>query len=294
MQKTSGSTKVVMVLKRGVGNREFMGDVLDKANEEYWTNFWANQELPKEINPQDKSLASFANREFDQFYTSFFKEKFQHQTLIEIGCGNSVWLSYFHKQFGFDVSGLDYSELGCAQTKKILERDQVKGSIYLGDLFHPPSELIGKFDVVCSFGVVEHFDDTVATLNKIGAFLKPGGILITSIPNLTGVSGFLQKWMNRPVYDIHKVMSTEQIKNYVKDAGFEIIKAERLIPVSFGVTLEEMDQKKIKNKSFKKIILKAFQVLELGCRIINDKLFRLPKSELFCGGMIVAAKKTLS
>jgi len=68
------------------------------------------------------------------------------------------------------------------------------------DIFNPPQELIGAFDVVCSFGVLEHFEDSVNTINAFKKFLKPGGILITTVPYLKGATGILQKIMNKPVF----------------------------------------------------------------------------------------------
>jgi 2-polyprenyl-3-methyl-5-hydroxy-6-metoxy-1,4-benzoquinol methylase len=269
-----------------------MSSEKDKAGEEYWSGFWKNYQMPQAIDLSTKSLANYSFRQIHKFYSSVFSSiKNKQQQLIEIGCGNSTWLSYFHKNFGFEVSGIDYSEYGCEQTKKILARDGVPGNIYLGDLFNAPENLIGKFDVVCSFGVVEHFNDTRDVLEHIGKFLKPGGILITTIPNLTGITGTLQKWMNKPVYDIHKVMTLEDISGYVKEAGFEIIQKDLVIPMSFGVTLDEIDNKKVENLAFKKVVLKGFQVIEKIVCLIDDKLIPIPKTEYFCAGMLVAARK---
>lgn len=55
--------------------------------------------------------------------------------------------------------------------------------------FSPPASMLGKFDVVVTFGVVEHFIDTRACLDAMSQFLKPGGLLVTSIPNLAGWIG---------------------------------------------------------------------------------------------------------
>lgn len=265
----------------------------DKASEEYWSNFWLNHPLPDEIQIGIKNNSTFPARQFHEFYSQFFDSSNATKSLLEVGCGNSVWLSYFAKQFQFNVSGIDYSEFGCEQTRKILARDGIKGDIHFGDLFNPPSALKNKFDVVCSFGVVEHFTNTEDVVKHIGAFLKDDGILITTIPNLTGITGWLQKWMNKPVYDIHKVMSLKDIQSHIEQAGFTIIKSDLLNPISFGVTLDEIDNKKVKFKSIKKLILKCFQVFELMGRYIHDNLFKIPKTELFCAGMIVVARRTM-
>jgi 2-polyprenyl-3-methyl-5-hydroxy-6-metoxy-1,4-benzoquinol methylase len=159
------------------------------------------------------------------------------QRLLEVGCGNSIWLSYFNRRFGYKVSGIDYSEFGCEQTRKILSRDGCSGDIRYGDLFAPPEDMTGKFDVVCSFGVVEHFEDTSAVLTAISRFLKPGGILITTVPNLNGPTGFLQKKFNKPVYDIHVIHSIETLTAHLKKSGLEPLAAEYFSSLTFGVNL---------------------------------------------------------
>ncbi|HPA85892.1 MAG TPA: class I SAM-dependent methyltransferase, partial [Deltaproteobacteria bacterium] len=81
-------------------------------------------------------------------------------TLLEIGCGGSQWLPAFAKRFGVDVSGIDYSEQGCASARAILDQAGVEGRIVQADLFDPPADMVGSYDMVMSFGVLEHFPDT--------------------------------------------------------------------------------------------------------------------------------------
>ncbi|MBK7966359.1 MAG: hypothetical protein IPK10_14465 [Bacteroidetes bacterium] len=141
---------------------------------------------------------------------------------------------------------------------------------------------------------MEHFNNTEEVIKKIGEFLNEDGLLITTIPNLTGITGWMQRWMNKPVYEIHKVMSLKNICTHIENAGFTIIKSELINPISFGVTLDEIDNKKVKFIKIKKLILKCCQVLELAGRKIDDYFFKLPKSELLSGGMIVVAKKNIA
>ena len=43
---------------------------------------------------------------------------------------------------------------------QILSIEGVKGDIVCADFFSPPESMIEEFDVVISFGVLEHFEDT--------------------------------------------------------------------------------------------------------------------------------------
>lgn len=264
----------------------------DKSTVEYWSEFWKSHGLPAPVNIDVKDLKSYSQRKFHEFFErNLAPLKNQNKSIIEIGCGNSIWLTYFNRQFGFEVSGIDYSEFGCEQTKKILERDKVNGEVILGDLFNPPAELAGHYDIACSFGVIEHFNDTEDVIRRISGFVKPGGIILTVIPNLVGLTGFLQKTMNKPVYDIHKPMTLSDLEKFTKNAGLEIIDKELLLPIAFGVTLDENEGKKVRFLPFKKLFLKGLQVVEKVAWLVDDKLFALPKNEIFCAGMMIAARK---
>jgi 2-polyprenyl-3-methyl-5-hydroxy-6-metoxy-1,4-benzoquinol methylase len=260
----------------------------DKAGEAYWTSFWDQLALPKMVDISHKSISNYDFRKINEVYTRTLSPS-PSQKLLELGCGNSVFLSYFHKEFGYDVYGLDYSELGCKQTERILARDNVKGTIVQGDIFNPPSELIGQFDVVCSFGVLEHFEDSTATVKAFSKFLKPGGTLITTVPYLKGATGLLQKIMNKPVYDIHVLMDREDLKGFIKNAGLNLTYCEYHLPISFGVTLEQSGDHKVSFLPFKKLILKSLQVLSKVCWFIDDRLFKLPVLPFFTAGIISVA-----
>ncbi len=156
-------------------------------------------------------------------------------TLLEIGCACSSWLPYFAKEYGFEVSGIDYSEIGCEQERQILYRAGVQGSIICADLFHPPDNLIEVFDVVLSMGVAEHFEDTSRYIQAVMRYMKKGGIVITIIPNMTGIIGWAQKTANRRVYDIHVPLTTEDLKRAHYDSGINVLTCDYLIPLNFGM-----------------------------------------------------------
>ena len=89
--------------------------------------------------------------------------------------------------------------------------------------------------MVVSFGVIEHFDDTASCLKAVSSFLKPGGILITNIPNMVGWIGAIQKSINKPVYDIHQLIDPAKLRKAHERAGLEVIECNYFIYTSFGV-----------------------------------------------------------
>lgn len=267
----------------------------DKASAGYWTSFWQNSgRLPAPAIVNGLPAANYTVQQLDRLFKSNLPAggAVAEQHLLEVGCGNSIWLSYFQKRFGYKVSGIDYSAFGCEQTRKILARDGCNGDIRLGNLFDPPADLIGKFDVVCSFGVVEHFEDTVEVLKAISRFLKPGGIMITTVPNLHGPTGFFQKLFNRPVFDIHVLMTKESLRQRLENSGMNVFFADYYATISFGVTLDAADGKIVKGVAIKRLFLKGLQILGKLLCVIDSKIVSLPKGKYTSEGIFTASRKS--
>ena len=269
-----------------------MTTIKDKAGEEYWSTVWKNTDLPPAFEWQKKSINNYPDRLLHQLFVRTFKDHKTHEMkLLEIGCGNSVLLPYLAKAFGFQVSRLDYSETGCEQSKRILEREKVKGNIVCADAFNPPVDLIESFDVVCSFGVIEHFNDTKGTLSAFGKFLKPGGILVTTLPNMTAATGYLHKTMNPTVYHIHVPLSAEDMVKNLNAAGFKPQIAEYFTALSFAITLEDTNGKKVPFYFAKKLFVKLLRYSSKIIWLIEDRTKPIKAGRIFSGGIFTSAIK---
>jgi 2-polyprenyl-3-methyl-5-hydroxy-6-metoxy-1,4-benzoquinol methylase len=209
---------------------------LDLAGKSYWDCTWKHAYLPETINPYRSGPDHYIDRKFHEFFHGLFLEKeTKNKKLLEIGCARSVWLPYFAKEFGFDIYGIDYSEIGCQQAMHILSNEGVKGKIICADIFSPPEGMIEEFDVVVSFGVLEHFEDTEGCISAFSKFLKREGIMIINIPNLKGLLGLIQKFINRNVLDIHVPLSPENIlEAYQKNSLFPV-SCDYFLVANFGV-----------------------------------------------------------
>jgi 2-polyprenyl-3-methyl-5-hydroxy-6-metoxy-1,4-benzoquinol methylase len=209
---------------------------LDKAGKHYWDKTWGTYDMPKEVNPRDGGLPNHINRRFHEYFCQIFSDaNTQGKTILEIGCARSVWLPYFSKEFGFNVTGIDYSEIGCQQAMQVLSKAEVKGEIVCADFFSAPGSMLKAFDVVVSFGVLEHFQDTAACVAAFSKFLKPGGLLITNIPNLCGLNGLIQKQINRPVFDIHVPLDKQSLVRFHQMNGLRVISCDYFLFMNLGV-----------------------------------------------------------
>jgi 2-polyprenyl-3-methyl-5-hydroxy-6-metoxy-1,4-benzoquinol methylase len=209
---------------------------MDKAGKAYWDELWKDGPLPKAVNPRQRGLNNYVDRKFHEYFTNVFSSfDTKGKKLLEVGCARSAWLPYFAKEFGFEVWGVDYSESGCEQARRILVNEGVKGNIVFTDFFSPPPELIGTFDVVVSFGVVEHFLNTIDCISAFGRFLQAGGLMITSVPNMSGLNGSLQKLLARAVFDIHVPLNQEALAEAHSRGGLTVSSCQHFLPINLSV-----------------------------------------------------------
>jgi SAM-dependent methyltransferase len=185
---------------------------LDKAGEHYWTEFWGEKRLPPPIRVDGQGPRAWFYREFHDVWKGHLPKADDFPiSLLEIGCAQSRWLPYFARKWGYRVAGLDYSAVGCRQSEDLLAREGIAGEIYHQDLFSPDPQQLARFDLVFSNGVVEHFEDTAAVLRQMAAYLKPHGLMITLVPNLSGWLGDLQKMVSPAVMAIHRPLTREEL-----------------------------------------------------------------------------------
>ncbi|HPR53758.1 MAG TPA: class I SAM-dependent methyltransferase [Deltaproteobacteria bacterium] len=155
--------------------------------------------------------------------------------LLEIGCGGSQWLPTFARRFGVDVTGIDYSEQGCASARAILDQAGVQGRVVQADLFDPPADMVGRFDLVVSFGVLEHFPDTARCLDAMAGYLKPSGCMVTVVPNMTGMPGWLQKVIDPAVYAMHVPLTRQDLLAAHADTSMEPLFCDYSLLLHLGV-----------------------------------------------------------
>ena len=265
---------------------------LDKASAEYWSDVWSNTPLNPPIVYTKENAKNYPARILHQIFLQELQNKeTKGKTMLEIGCGNSSWLSYFAQTFGMDVSGIDYSEKGCEQSRKIFERDQVKGKIYFGDFFNPPPEVPHNFDFVYSGGVVEHFENTAEALKAFAAYLKPGGIMITTLPNMAGLSGWIQRAFNKPVYDTHVPLTKEAVVKSHKEAGLEVIHEQYYASISMYINLESINGQKVRLLPIKKLFTKSMSIFSLLVWKIENTVGYFRPTSFFSPGIVIVSKK---
>ncbi len=148
------------------------------------------------------------------------REREESINVLEVGCANSFWLPHIARKFGVNIYGIDYSMIGCLQAKSQLVRQNVSGNIFCQDFLQFAELQRPLFDLVISFGFIEHFTDPSAALQSMYQVLKPGGLVFATVPNITGIYKPLVRIMNKDVYDDHVLMNDVEIREQTIKSGF--------------------------------------------------------------------------
>lgn len=179
-----------------------MGERL--TTKEHWSRQWAGSRPSRlRLNP---NVSAF--REKHQMFRAHLPSG--DLRFVELGCYPGSMMSYFHEHFGYRVSGIEYLGDHAIAAREMLAAESIDADVIHADVFEyePPKEL---WDVVASFGFVEHFTDTADVMRHHLKLLRPGGWLVVSIPNHSGVNGSILKMVDKELYDTHNRMSCEAL-----------------------------------------------------------------------------------
>jgi 2-polyprenyl-3-methyl-5-hydroxy-6-metoxy-1,4-benzoquinol methylase len=210
--------------------------VEDIAGQEHWEAQWKRRPVPNPIDPNSTDTGEYGNRLWHALYTELFHgRETAGMRLLEVGCAGSVWLPYFARQYGFRVTGIDYSPVGILQAQQMLAREDVAGDLVCCDMFQPPAGLHSHFDVVLSLGVVEHFPETGDAVAAISRFVAPGGLMVTMIPNFEGILRPLQRWLDPATLEMHMLLTRDQIADAHRASGLQIERAGYFMPINLSV-----------------------------------------------------------
>ena len=84
--------------------------------------------------------------------------------------------------------GIDFSRAGLAATQDSARALGVSVELVEADFFDVAALPKESFDVVYSGGFVEHFPDVQPLAQRLCELVRPGGVVVTTVPNLAGAT----------------------------------------------------------------------------------------------------------
>jgi len=243
------------------------------TDKKYWDNYWRNITLPMEIK---------YNRA-DPFINEILKIYKRHLpvnpefSLLEIGGAPGQYLAFFNKTFQYQISLLDFSEIGLKKAEENLRILNIPCTFYEINIMSDSLNSLPLFDIVFSQGFLEHFRDPGVVLKKHLELLKPGGLLLLGIPNLRGIYSFFLK-----------ILAPEMLKKHnlaVMDRNtWSVLEAEEGLRSVFKgyiggfepKIMDRIEKKTLVTRFFRiivKILIAIFSRHFPGLRRFNSKIF---------------------
>ncbi len=155
---------------------------------------------------------------------------------IEIGCYPGGYMAYLSTRFGYRVSGLDFMR-GLERLRQPLEAAsaRVEDLIEADFLTWAPTR---TWDVVSSFGFVEHFEDLGLVLDKHLALLAPRGYLVIEVPHFRGGQYLLRRVFQPRLLDSHNLeaMRPRWYRGFFERAGLEVLHCDYFRTFEFWIS----------------------------------------------------------
>lgn len=135
------------------------------------------------------------------------------KNFLEIGVGAGDLLLALGKK-GFTGKGSDFSSLAISQSKKKLEKNNIKGiELEKNDFLR----MQGQFDLILAFEVIEHIKDDTVAFAKLYELLVPDGYFIMSVP------AHQKLWGKSDIFAGHyRRYEKKELLKKIRAAGFDV------------------------------------------------------------------------
>ena len=243
---------------------------MDLIKQTFWDNNYKDSIVVPEIPSKDTLI------EWIHIVSSLKKEG----TCIEVGVFPGGYINVFGK-LGYKISGMDLTPRVLELNDIFNSRNYLIGEFQQQDFFEFKPEK--KYDIVYSFGFIEHFIDYKSVIAKHCDLVADDGILFIVVPNFRGkAQHFLHKILDNENLKHHNLesMNPKEWEEVLIENNFEIIKQGYFGKFKFWTGIKNKHIKINVHRVFKFVIAPVFRLF-------------LPKSSPsfspYCG--IIAKKK---
>lgn len=144
--------------------------------------------------------------------------------LLEVGCAGGFFVACA-RDLGIDAEGVEISAAAADYAARRLGIPVTVGAF-------EETKLVGRFDAVCAFHVLEHAPDAYRFLEKAHAVLEPAGWLAIEVPNVESARARREgsSWFgHQPSYHVYE-FSPRTLAEVVGEAGFALVDCDTIFP----------------------------------------------------------------
>lgn len=149
------------------------------------------------------------------------------ETVLELGCGSSAFLTRMAVATGARAAGVDFSSDGLERTRAALTSLGIDDSgLVLAAIDDYVPDHPGEFEVVVSFGLVEHFADLESIVEAHFTCAKDGGRVFIAAPNLSRVNLAWVKAVAPTLLSWHRPIEAEHVAALARSCGGRDLRIE--------------------------------------------------------------------
>lgn len=194
------------------------------------------------LEPKNKPVYIYRQKSFGLFKK--LNPEGRPLKLLDIGCDDGTFALRL-KSLGYDVTGLEISRAGVAQTRK----KGIKAFVGSAEKSFPVAK--GSFDAAYAGDIIEHLYDTDFFIEEVMTALKQGGIFVVTTPNLASLSNRVRLLLGKlPIGSEIRLGrdNAGHIRNYtfpaleqqLREHNFSIVKklsSNIIFPVKYNIPL---------------------------------------------------------
>jgi SAM-dependent methyltransferase len=236
-----------------------------KATEKYWNDHWQMTQFS--IAPEHHPIRKWIESEVT---------KTNNNSVFEIGHYPGKFLAVFGER-GYILNGTDsFIDKDLMMEKWLLSRGYRIGNLYQSDFWS--LAISQTFDVVCSFGFIEHFDNWDEAIKRHIQLTNIGGLVMIDVPNLKSP---LYYWL-------YRLFEPEVLKNHI--LSVMDVSALSEIFIKNNCTIKTAD---FAGYFYFRFVTRADKLSEYITRIINAlrPLFELFPKSIYMRYIVVSAIK---
>lgn len=147
------------------------------------------------------------------------------RTALDVGCGAGL-LTEPLARLGAHVTGIDAAPELIEAARTHAGQSNLAIRYVAGEV----ADLEGRYDLVTAMEVVEHVADPASFVRTLAGKLAPGGLLLMSTPNRTGLSRLLVITLAegtgripRGTHDHDQFLTPEQLSGHLAAAGLRVL-----------------------------------------------------------------------
>ena len=211
---------------------------------------------------------------------------------LEIGAAPGRFLVRLKHEFGVEPFGVEYSAAGAETTRAVFAAAGADPRHVIHADFFDAAFLDahrGTFDVVISRGFIEHFDRPADVVARHLELLRPGGLLIITIPNLSGINRTLTRFFDRELLDVHNltIMRRAPFEALFRHDGLQRLDSGYCGGFSFSLFYS-------RSPGFRQRLMSALHKLQLRLNIVAHLLLRrrAPECRLWSANLFFVGRKS--